>query len=381
VKNGKPFFSSLRATTAARELSNDDEVDVRWLKKALGKTGRKHAEELCTKGYVAAREGKLDAAQKLYEEAIDADPTLAVASFNAGQTALERYNRDSASLDDAGRRARLEEAARHLDACLDLDPHHAPSWRALARVHERLNRPDAAYAAWARVEAAIGAPPTPTAAMGDAVPPEASDIAAARAEARKERARLKSAADLATAVARVKTLVAALDHPDAAPANGADGADAAADSAAQAAQAIDALLAASAAAVADGVAVPAGVRTIAGALARRTGDAVRARALLDEAIVADAKDLEAHKNLATVCLQQGDLATALRASLAAYRLDPVDAGLVCNLGVCHLTAAQAGVAGGTVAQAAEYIELAAQMAPKDAIVQRAVKALREAQKS
>ena len=54
--------------------------------------------------------------------------------------------------------------------------------------------------------------------------------------------------------------------------------------------------------------------------------------------------------------------------MAAYRLDPLDAGLVCNVGVCHLAL-------GDLAQAREFIVLAAAMAPEDPIVIRAAAAL------
>ena len=342
---------------------------MRWLKKALGMTGRKAAEDLCTRGYVAAREGRLEVAQKLYDDACDADPTLAVGWFNAGQTALERFNRDAAHLDNAGRAERLRTAAAHLSRALDADENHLPSWRALARVHERLGRLDAAFGAWGRVEACLGTTGLDehghaidgVRGVADGVADGVSggvsggvDVNAARIEARRERARLKNAAALVVATTRVKDLLA--DVHDVA--------------AAVAAAAVDDLLAARDAA--DGEPAPF-VSTQAGALARKAGDVARARELLDGAVASDPRDLEAWRNLATVCLTQADLPAALKASLAAYRLDPVDAGLVCNLGVCHLAAAAAGH--GSLAQAREYIELAARLAPRDPIVVRAVAAL------
>ena len=336
---------------------------MRWLKKALGMTGRKAAEDLCTRGYVAAREGRLEAAQKLYDDACDADPTLAVGWFNAGQTALERFNRDAAHLDHAGRAERLRTAAAHLSRALDADESHLPSWRALARVHERLGRLDAAFGAWGRVEACLGTPGLDEHGHAiDGVRGVAGgvagdvDVVAARIEARRERARLKNAAALIVATTRVKDLLADVHDVDAA----------------VAAAAVDDLLAARDAAVVDGEPAPF-VSTLAGALARKAGDVARARELLDGAVASDPRDLEAWRNLATVCLTQADLPAALKASLAAYRLDPVDAGLVCNLGVCHLAAADAGH--GSLVQAREYIELAARLAPRDPIVVRAVAAL------
>ena len=88
---------------------------MKWLKKALGRTGRKAAEEHVTRGYIAAHEGRCDQALQHYNDAIDADDTLAVAFFNAGQTELERFNRDVAALDDLQRAQRLKTAADLLE--------------------------------------------------------------------------------------------------------------------------------------------------------------------------------------------------------------------------------------------------------------------------
>jgi tetratricopeptide (TPR) repeat protein len=333
---------------------------MRWLKKALGLAGRKAAEDHCMKGYVAAREGRLDDAQRHYDDAVAADETLAVAAFNAGQTALERYNRDAANLDDAGRRARLETARGWLEKAVAVDDDHAPSWRALARVRERLGDVAGAVLAWERVEQTLHVE-------------EGGPVAAvveARAEARRERARLAPAAALALAIRRGRELLTA---------DVVEGADAT--------SALDALVAAREAAVAMAASsssssssssslLPAGLATLMGCLARRGGDP-RARVLLEEAVAADPRDLEAVRNLATLCLASGDLPAALRASQAAYRLDPVDAGLVCNVGVCHLALARTGdvVDEEQLGRAREFITLAKQLSPKDPIVLRAVAAL------
>ena len=328
---------------------------MRWLKKALGLAGRKVAEDLCMKGYVAAREGRLDDAQRHYEAAAAADETLAVAAFNAGQTTLERHNRDTAVLDPSGRRERLEAARVWLEKAVAIDDGHAPSWRALARVRERLGDVAEAVLAWEAVERTLHA------TEGDAIAAGAE----ARAEARREKARLAPAAALSIAVRRARELLTA-EVVDAE----------------LAAAGLDALLLAreavarEAVATPSGASAPPGLATLMGCLARKAGDA-RARALLDEAVAADPRDLEAVRNLATLCLASGDLPAALRASQAAYRLDPVDAGLVCNVGVCHLALARAGdtVDDDQMARAREFITLARQLAPKDPIVLRAVAAL------
>ncbi len=340
---------------------------MRWLKKVLGQTGRKAAEERCTRGYIAAREGRLDEAQRLYDDAVDADPGLAVAGFNAGQTALERYNRDVAVLDAAGRDQRLRQALTHLEHALSVDDRHAPSWRALARVQERLGRVDAACAAWARVEACLGASDVGAdVAIDGVVGAPRKEVTREqqqeRAEARSERLRLKPGADLVIALAHVQELIGdEIVNADVA------------------AAAVDALLAARDRAAEANVPSPAGLSTVAGSLLRKVGRLEEARGLFDAALVADPRDLEALRNLATVCLNLGDLPSALRASLCAYRLDPGDSGLVCNVGVCHLASWQAGK--GDLVAAREYLDLARQMAAKDPIVVRALAALAEAEKT
>ncbi len=112
-------------------------------------------------------------------------------------------------------------------------------------------------------------------------------------------------------------------------------------------------------------------RALAGTLWRRAGDLPQARALLAAAVSEDPGDVEALRELASVCLAQGDLAAALAASLDAYRRQPTDPGLVCNVGVCHL-----GL--GALDEAAEYIDIALRLDPKDPIIGRAKEALTRA---
>jgi tetratricopeptide (TPR) repeat protein len=320
---------------------------VRWLKKALGQTGRKVAEDRCTKGYIAAREGRLDAAQKLYEDAADADDTLAVAWINAGQTALERFNRDSAALSEAERSQRLDQALTFLVRAVASDDTHAPSWRALARVQERLGQVENAEASWARVERCL------LAGGGELSPEDRDGLAVARTE----RQRLKPAAELASTLQAATTLLGAADLEIEA-----------------ATAAIDDVLRARDAALDVGLAVPAHTLVVAGGLARKSANLERARTLFEASLVERPRDLEALRNLATVCQGLGDVQAALRASMQAYRLDPTDAGLVCNVGVCHLAA-------GALTSAREYVDLARQLAPKDPIVLRAVAAVVEAEQA
>ncbi len=313
---------------------------MKWIKKALGKTGRKVAEGLVMKGYIAAREGRLVAARQHYADAIDADDTLAVAYFNAGQVELELFNKAGSEapedVDDA-RTRRLLAAADHLRKGLDRDPGHAPSWRTLARVSERQGDYVAAVDAWtqARARLAVADPP--------ADPTELE-------EARREASRLQPFAELAAVLQKARAALATEVDVDAT------------------VLALNALQATWERSLVFGVAEPPRFFTLVGALARKLGDLEQARTSFETAIARDKHDLEALRELATICLTQGDLKAALASSLAAYRADPVDAGLVCNVGVCHLAL-------GELEQAREFIGLAAGMAPKDPIIVKAVAAL------
>jgi tetratricopeptide (TPR) repeat protein len=323
--------------------------------KATGRTGRKHAETLVTRGYVAIREGRLDDALAAFADAADADETLATACFDAGTAELLRFNRDAAGLDDDARSARLASAARWLERAVELDEVHAPSWRALARVRERQGDVVAAHAAWTTVVALLPG----SGAIGDegAI---ADGPGAALAEGRREQARLQPRARLQDAVDRARKALAVVGDDDVVRA--------------ERQTTLDGLLGAWAAAEAAELEAPRQLFALAGSLARKVGDGARARELLDEAVRRDKHDVEAWKELATACMTTGDIQGALAASLAAYREDPVDAGIVCNVGVCHLAL-------GEVDKAAEFIVLARDMAPDDAIVRRAVEALDTARAS
>lgn len=311
---------------------------MKWLKKALGLKGRDRATALVTEGFVHAKEGRLDDAKRSYEDAVDADETLSVAWLNLGLARLDLFNRDAASLDVEGRKKALDRIADALERALKLDATSFVGWRALAHVEERRSSWARAEDAWKQVEATV---------PKDNTPPNA----AALLEAKKARAALaqKAVADRAR-----KRALAALEP--------------AVDEAEKKAALAELLPLAEDPAVADVL-----VRgpALVGTLARRLGDRAVARAWLEKAVLADKSDVDALRELASVCLESGDLSRALQASMDAYRERPTDAGLVCNVGVCHL-----GL--GDVGQAAEFIELAHRLEPKDPIVLRAKDALGKA---
>lgn len=289
---------------------------------------RKKAERLVTEGYVHFREGRLDEALSRYEAARKADQGLAVAHLDAGLCRLDLFNRDAARLDEASREAMLLTAAEALEAAVALDPKAWRGWRALAHVRERRAQWAPAEDAWAKVVA------------------HAPEDGTERADAKRAAGALanKATADRA----RRRALAAFKDGVSA-------------DEQRQAAQALLPHLE-------ERDIVPR-ARALAGTLLRRAGDLAAARPLLEGAVADDKHDVEALRELASVCIALGDLPAALTASLEAYRQLPTDAGLVCNVGVCHL-----GL--GSVEEAAEYIDIAHRLDPKDAIIQRAKEALR-----
>ncbi len=306
-----------------------------WFNRALGaKKARDKATALVTQGYVHAREGRLDEARKVYEAAVDADETYSVAHLNLGLCLLDLLNRDAAALDEDARVEALDKIASSLERALHLDPMAWMGWRALARVEQRCARWARAEEAWQKLvdTAPKDQPQIATEAK------QARDALKARAHADRVRRRAMAALDVeATPEERTEALAALVPLLD--DANVAD-------------------------------VLPHGA-SLAGTLARRAGEREQARSLLERAAAADRTDVDALKELASVCMEDGDLARALSASIDAYREQPSDAGLVCNVGVCHL-----GL--GDVEKAEEYIDLAWRLEPKDPIVLRAKDALAKA---
>ena len=101
-----------------------------------------------------------------------------------------------------------------------------------------------------------------------------------------------------------------------------------------------------------------------GVLHRRLGAHVSAQEHFLKVVAIEDGHLEAHRELAQLFLHQASFELALKHSMAAYRLLPRDAGLVCNVGVCHLALNHKD-------KAKEFIELAYGMAPNNAIINNA----------
>ncbi len=113
---------------------------------------------------------------------------------------------------------------------------------------------------------------------------------------------------------------------------------------------------------------PADAFWAAGAIARRKGNQTAAREHYETCLEKNAFHDRARRELATLCMNTGDMKAALEHSVHAYQADPVDAGRVCNVGVCHLAL-------GHRAKAQEFLQLAQELAPTDPIVLRAIQTL------
>jgi tetratricopeptide (TPR) repeat protein len=314
---------------------------MKWLKKALGGANRERAEKLVTDGVVLAREGRHEDALRCYRAAVEEDEELAVAHLNEGLCLLDLYNKghgpagagaEGAQLDEVERATKLSEIAQVLARALRLEEKSHIGWRALARVEERRGAFARAEDAWKNVR--------------EHAPADGPD----RAEADKQ---LHTIAEDAR-IDRIRRRAIAAQQLDV-------------DEVERKASLEELLLILKPGAVSKPV--ERGF-ALAGALARR-GDDPRARELLAQAVQADGTDIDALRDLAGVCLAQADLVSALSYSMRAYVARPTDAALVCNVGVCHL-----GL--GALDKAAEFIELSAQLEPKDPIVVRAVAALKAA---
>jgi tetratricopeptide (TPR) repeat protein len=300
-----------------------------WLKKALGKSGRAEAERLVTEGYVAARGGRHDDAERAYVAAIEADPTLAVAHLDAGLACLDRFNRQRADLDDKSTIALLQRIAAHLEQAIACQADLVAAWRALGHVRQRLGDDVGAEAAWGAVLQHLPSDP-------------------AHHEARATATRQLAAVRLGASQQRLWKQVNLALQPDAS-----------SDDQLHAFTELDATLK-----MTIDASWPPRIGLAAVQLGRRCGQLERARAHALQLVSINDRDGEALHELATLCQLQNDLAGALHWAMRAYRSDPLHAPYVCNVGVCHL-----GL--GETAKAREYLDIARGMAPDDPIILRA----------
>lgn len=305
---------------------------MRWLKNLFRKdTDPEEAARHLAVGVALAQKQRYEEALHAYRRARETDPGYALAHLNEALALQDLYNAKSNLLDDAERHAHLEEIRGALERGLSLDDTLIVGWRALGHVTRRLGDYIRAEEAFSQVLtlAPDGFPHLEEAQR------ELKGVAARAERQRTLRSAFQvaleadvDAAALREAVEQVQPLLIHPETPD------------------------DAFWAA-------------------GVLLRRLDDATAAREMFEACLERSPRHVRAHRELATLCMQGGDAHAALAHSVEAYREDPSNPALLCNVGVCHLTL-------GDLLQAEEFLRLAIGMAPNDPIVQRAWSAFESA---
>lgn len=296
-----------------------------WFKKLLGKPCPEESAQRVADGVLLARQGKLERALLAYEEAIRLDPGNALAHLNAALAKQDLYNRAVADLDAEDKKQKLLEIQQFLDAALDLAPDSHIAWRAAAHVARKQGRVVEAVRAFERT--LLSAPETfeHRAEIEEL-------LTKLRPMAERERV-LADAMDLARRNEIVETMSSATLERLEAYLEDEDS------------------------------------RTdwfwAAGVLARHLGDNDKARRHFSACLDREKHHAHAHRELATLYMREGRVQDALSHSLEAYREDPSNPALVCNVGVCYLEV-------GDLEQAGEYLTLARDMDPGDPIVGRAM---------
>lgn len=298
------------------------------LSRMLGKRDPERAQRWIEKGLHAAKSGRMEEALDAYQKATKADAESAIAHTNVGIALLDLYNKDVGTLDDTDATERLLAIESVLLRATELEDAQLPAHRALGHCAMRLHHFALAAKSFARAAASL-----------DEENPARDELETLQAEA----ARLAKR----DAVVERAAKAAAFD----------DVTDEERDEAAQ--ELVYVLIEDDA---------PADAFWAAGAIALRKGNAAAAREHYETCLEKNPHQDRARRELAKLCMNEGDMKAALEHSLHAYQADPVDAGRVCNVGVCHLALGHRG-------KAQEFLELAQELAPTDPIVQRAIETL------
>lgn len=305
---------------------------MNWLRKwVAGEPDREAALRRVEEGVAEAAAGRFDAALRAYRRAQEQDPSCALAHLNEGLALQDMYNDRADQWSEEARVAWLGDIRDSIERALDLDDELLVGWRVLGHVQRR--RGDYAGAERA-FEALLARLPA------DADPPQEvqQELSLVRPRALRQRA-------LASAWS-------ASANPEAS-----------SDECRAALRAVEPLLL--------DPASPDEVLFVAGVLARRLDDIEAAIDYWEACLERLPHHLGAHRELATHYRMAGDLERSLEHCLAAYREDPSNPGLLCNVGVSYLAL-------GDFDEAQEYLRLAQQMSPDDAIVREACAALARA---
>jgi tetratricopeptide (TPR) repeat protein len=299
----------------------------------FGKWRRKKARMFLRDGLKLTQKRRYEAAADAYGRAADADPDYAIAYLNQALALQDLYNQRLGQLEEPERLEIYVQIRQLLLQSLELDDSLAAGWRCLGHVCRRLGFFCQAESAFLRLTELAGEE-----SLHDTeIKKEMSEIAPLAERERLVDTAVRVASEIEASEETVTELWDAFEKI-------AENHEAATDR----------------------------IYWAAGVLCRKLKDRDRSITYFEKCLEQSPQYTDAHRELATIYLQLGKLDAALKNSLAAYKTDPANPGLVCNVGVCYLSLGQ-------LTEAEEYIHMAKDMDRDDPIIVNAWDALQEQQ--
>lgn len=289
------------------------------------------AARLVADGVRLAREDRIQEALQRYRKASKADRGYALAHLNIGLALQDLYNRERADLTTEMRNQRLDAMAASFDLAIALDAELAPAYSARGYVLRALQRDPEACENFAHF--------LQLADDKDKLRQDVErDLQALQKKIAQQRLREEMIERVREDDCSPEALIEALDFLRQAVEHKADDVE---------------------------------LWWALGVGLRRSQDMAGAKAAFSRCLELDPDRVAAHRELSSLAFKEKRFAEALNFAEQAYRLNPTEAAIVCNVGVCHLEL-------GDALKAREYIELAAELDADDAIVQNCLRALEDA---
>ena len=298
----------------------------------LPKWCQQKADDLVHDGVVQAENGDLSQAVALYQDALKWCPDHVLARSNMGLSLMDEYNANFGSWDSKRRLAHLHLTMDNLDEAIGLGADRVAVWRAAGHIRWRLSQFAGAVEAFERALELLD---------GD------DEQAQSKEELENNIEELQPLVQRSQNIHDVRKVV--------------DDKEASVDACQGAIDALDELVPEDA----DEQGFFCWMR---GVLCRRLGEMDAAEKAFLEALESQNSHFDAHRELAQIYMLKEAHDEALLHSVAAYKLKPRDAGLVCNVGVCYLALDDFD-------KAKEYMELAHGMDPENGIINSAREAL------
>lgn len=298
----------------------------------FGKWRRKKARGLLQQGLKYAKIRRFKEAAESYKQAAANDPEYSIAYLNQGLALQDHYNEHIQDFSDADRLTIFVEIRDLLSKALELDDSLVSGWRCLGHVNRRLGLFVQAESAFISLQEATEGDPH------------------LEKEIQDQLIQLKPLAEKARIIDRAVRLASEKDI------------------------AIDTLREfwETFEPIANEEDSDSRVEWAAGVLCRKLQDDEKAIGYFSKCVSQASQHTDAHRELASIYMKQGDMNQALQSSLKAYRTDPANPGLVCNVGVCYLSL-------GDLQEAEEFIRMARDMDSSSPIIREAWSALETAQ--